>query len=69
MHWSLIDTPKKGIISSFGNLLLAASMAVCFTAAFLLWRWMRSEDLDPKFKIILALLVLQVVLMVRGGAV
>lgn len=51
-----------GILSNFTNILLAASVILTATSSILLFRWWRAEDLDPKFRILLLLLVANLLL-------
>ena len=51
-----------GILDNTTNLLLAAVMLIAAASAILLFKWWRDEDLDPKFRILLLLLIIQVLL-------
>jgi hypothetical protein len=51
-----------GVISNPANFLLAGCVVLGSVAAILMFRWWRAEDLDPKFRILLLLLIANVVL-------
>merc|ERR1712000_207096 len=51
-----------GIKENFTNILLAACMVVAAVSSIILFRWWRAEDLDPKFRLLLLLLVIQTLL-------
>jgi len=52
-----------GIKKDIGNILLAVSMIVATIATMMLWRGWRNEDLDPKFRILIFLMVANILFM------
>ncbi len=52
-----------GIIQNITNLLLAAAMVIGCVSAIMLFKWWRAQDLDPKFRVLLLLLIAQVLLL------
>jgi hypothetical protein len=51
-----------GFIQNVTNILLAGSVVIGSIAAILMFKWWRAQDLDPKFRILLLLLIAQVLL-------
>ncbi len=51
-----------GVIQNPANFLLAGSVVLGSVSAILMFRWWRAEDLDPKFRVLLLLLIANVVL-------
>ena len=52
-----------GILQNASDILFAGCMLLAGFSTILLFKWWRAEDLDPKFKILLLLLIAQVLLL------